>query len=900
MEVKKIVEGMTAPQVAQVIDDNFKAQNKILEDDIRKQNNAIGVSEYKAFSEAESVAVGDVRKYEGFLYECVEATTGAFDASKWKKSSFKAETEKKLSELGSELSEINKTQSTVRLVGKGNELVTENLRLVENHIYRIYFVNNDWAYNNDGSLNKLFISHRIDDSDTGIIIDVSAVSSVNKDYIIKAEKSLRSNRYQIIIRADEGEEVFIRIEDITDYVNTQMQLMLLEQGGIDKKTGRNTEEKNNRRVRSTNYLPPRSVIYTQKAVVWATALYDPNTLAFVGFYNKKTNYCITDSYYVSRVVFAKDANGTADVTPNEVFGETIGVMVEDRLSESIITEKQIELENGLLYNLYTAGQADVLPSSLLGRTYINKATKTPGYLTCEKLISVQPQENVHIVVFEYDRYGQFIGANYHELTDDISTIANLCKLLALKGEITNPVLSVGSILNGVEIEQTNRKRTSFIDIDDFDFVLIEKNQKLNIRAYDSEFNEIPHNPESFPYNFISNVGLLAKEHIIRYFNGVKYVRFLVGDIFDSEYPDVKVNLLKVNGLCNSINYSTNGSIEVLKEFGVNDKTIIISYQTIVNNPIPGEEYYSKILLRLPKNYNNYGKEVPIVLFKTGAEGFEQLSTSEFNYAYYIQYLVDQGFAVFDYHANTSKNPNIDNFGTPTGVYAAMNAYKYITEHYNVKKELFLACKSLGGNLTMLLSYSSLPVKAAGLLAPAMNPSGWCFGYTEEEQLAYAQDFGFKEGYEIVLNGSRDYKRQEFKDLVQDNLNVLTGYQPMQLGITNKTFGETFVNQDVYDPDVEDSFKDLIRYVPVPIKFWVAPDDTNTPIQMHRNFVKSAINGGSTAYLRELPEGTGAHHAVDNDPNALQTTNITTRLGVHYDTMTTAWVELAEWFMKYGG
>ena len=103
MEVKKIVEGMTAQQVAQVIDDNFKAQNAILEEDIAKQNNVIGVSEYKDFSEAEAVNVGDVRKYDGLLYECVEATTGAFDASKWKKSSFKAETEKKLAELESDI-----------------------------------------------------------------------------------------------------------------------------------------------------------------------------------------------------------------------------------------------------------------------------------------------------------------------------------------------------------------------------------------------------------------------------------------------------------------------------------------------------------------------------------------------------------------------------------------------------------------------------------------------------------------------------------------------------------------------------------------------------------------------------------------------------------------------------
>ena len=52
MEVKKIVEGMTAVEVAEVIDSNFKNQNKILEEDIAKQNSLIGVSEYKDFSEA--------------------------------------------------------------------------------------------------------------------------------------------------------------------------------------------------------------------------------------------------------------------------------------------------------------------------------------------------------------------------------------------------------------------------------------------------------------------------------------------------------------------------------------------------------------------------------------------------------------------------------------------------------------------------------------------------------------------------------------------------------------------------------------------------------------------------------------------------------------------------------
>lgn len=120
MEVKKIVEGMTAPEVAKVIDDNFKAQNEILETDIKKQNNVIGVSEYKDFSESETVSVGELRLKDGYLYECIEETTGEWDAAKWKSSSFKKETEKKLSELGGE---VNLTKSINGSISSDNTWV---------------------------------------------------------------------------------------------------------------------------------------------------------------------------------------------------------------------------------------------------------------------------------------------------------------------------------------------------------------------------------------------------------------------------------------------------------------------------------------------------------------------------------------------------------------------------------------------------------------------------------------------------------------------------------------------------------------------------------------------------------------------------------------------------------
>lgn len=776
--------------------------------------------------------------------------------------------------------------------------------LIAGHVYRVYpqrleFVTTDEM---DSSLNVFEIYYVDANGENKYIITTHKGTVLKPYYDINIPEDFTPDGLYIRVRGVVLDDLYrFDIQDITDtIVYYEQDMMLLESGTFNTSTG--VPESKLGRVRSINYIKPRTKIYTGgDVVIWGLVYYVPSTLEFVEMVNIKEQYVLTSADYVAKVVFAK-SDGVSDIRPEDVYGETKGVSIVKMLSATTnqtSKTREVYMEDGICYNIYTSNQPDGLPSSLIERDSVFKGSRTKNYISCKGDISIESSSNV--VVFEFDNQGNFVAANYYEDTSSISIQSDLCKIVCIDGSIYRPSLELGTFASGgVESSSTNRKRTDYIDLDSFDFVLISSNEKIGIRTFDENYNYVNVNREDFPYDFIQGRGLISSVHIKRHYPNAKYVRFLIAGIQNEDNPDVDVKLISSTGAPASITLTTSSEFKTVKGFGEYGTTINCVYRTEVNNPYEVGKHYSKVLLRLPKNYTPNGEPVPLILFKTGADGFDSISAYEFNYIDYISYLVDCGFAVFDFHAGTSKNPDIDGFGTPTNIYSAMNAYKYITEHYNVKKELFLACKSLGGNLTMLLSYSSLPVKAAGLLAPAMNPSGWCFGYTEEEQLAYAQDFGFKEGYETVLNGSRDYKRQEFKDLVQENLDVLTGYQPMQLGITNKTFGETFVNQDVYDPDVEDSFKDLIRYVPVPIKFWVAPDDTNTPIQMHRNFVKSAINGGSTAYLRELPEGTGAHHAVDNDPNALQTTDITTRLGVHYDKMTTAWVELAEWFMKYGG
>ena len=121
MEVKKIVEGMTAPQVAQVIDENFNALNgekatveavADVQKNVNRSDDNTGILSYPVFDDTEPVAVGDVRRYEGLLYRAKEAGAHDWDPEKWERVTLKQLEDEKLSELGSKMeSEIENISS---------------------------------------------------------------------------------------------------------------------------------------------------------------------------------------------------------------------------------------------------------------------------------------------------------------------------------------------------------------------------------------------------------------------------------------------------------------------------------------------------------------------------------------------------------------------------------------------------------------------------------------------------------------------------------------------------------------------------------------------------------------------------------------------------------------------
>ena len=108
MEVKKIVEGMTAPEVAQVIDENFNGLNAEkatveavadVQRNVNRSDDNTGVLSYPVFDDTESVEVGAVRRYEGLLYRAKVAGANYWDPEKWERVTLKQLEDEKLSEL---------------------------------------------------------------------------------------------------------------------------------------------------------------------------------------------------------------------------------------------------------------------------------------------------------------------------------------------------------------------------------------------------------------------------------------------------------------------------------------------------------------------------------------------------------------------------------------------------------------------------------------------------------------------------------------------------------------------------------------------------------------------------------------------------------------------------------
>lgn len=327
-----------------------------------------------------------------------------------------------------------------------------------------------------------------------------------------------------------------------------------------------------------------------------------------------------------------------------------------------------------------------------------------------------------------------------------------------------------------------------------------------------------------------------------------------------------------------------------------------------DNQYTTDRYYTSGLLKLPPNYTPDGEPVKLIIFCHGSADYNSITSQSFglNFENYFQYLSDEGYAIMDVFSWTTKYPNAvgANFGSPIAKAGLMQGYEWVKNNYNIDNSgVFVSAKSAGGYQAVNLLYNNaMPIKAAGLLAPALLPIHQPFGYNGSTKVAYADDFGFEGDTENILNveGSVLPMTQELREYLTLNVPKIIGYVPIWNGIVNGNF-DTMLENTLNKNEKMAEYQSLSRVNNVPTKIWAAIDDGDDDWGIYgasRIYIHTLKNANNIAEIRTMPANTGSHNAVDSSPDALKVSSITTRLGYTHNNVPLAYVELVSFFRRF--
>ena len=313
-----------------------------------------------------------------------------------------------------------------------------------------------------------------------------------------------------------------------------------------------------------------------------------------------------------------------------------------------------------------------------------------------------------------------------------------------------------------------------------------------------------------------------------------------------------------------------------------------------------ENAYSSCALKLPTNYSNNGEPVPMIVWNHGSGAYTAINTETFSsesYENLYNFLRDNGFAVLLVYCWSSDiaTSGTSTWGTPSNMKCLEQGISFVINNYNIDKEnLFIGAKSLGGiTAAELALQNKFNFRAAGLLAPELDMlQPQPFGYNQGNRVAIATDFDFDGDWQSVLNVSNDdfEYNAAYSTLMTNNAMKMAGNIPtwmnFNLPIATKVSNSL---SHIYNSE-------QYRYMPVPLKIWIAQDDSAVSYNQASAFVSTIKNYGGNAELRTMASGTGGHSSVDTGENAPQTTNVTTILGVLYETVPTAFYELVNYYL----
>lgn len=340
-------------------------------------------------------------------------------------------------------------------------------------------------------------------------------------------------------------------------------------------------------------------------------------------------------------------------------------------------------------------------------------------------------------------------------------------------------------------------------------------------------------------------------------------------------------------------------------------------------------------LLLPPNYTVDGKKVPLIIFAHGSGCMMSWTSklgdvidgsSHISYFPFLQYLANEGYAVFDCFPWTNKETIPENtyssFNIPMHRQAYLKGVEYVCSRFNVDiNNVSVICKSQGGHFGQwAIAQSIFPFKAVCLFAPSTVLGGTLFFNSRcREALTKYVDFaGTTDEIEAFITSGSKYASDETTralviSFIAKNKDKLLAMTPMTQGITNGNADDIIsgVTTPLYSlpqwmideglPEKPAGSQplftitenpDYVRHGTVPCKWWSAFDDNQSSGYIHYTCHHWLANGCSETEFRELPIGTGGHHAMDTDANALKSSG-TTALGITYTNIPTAYVEAVE-------
>lgn len=426
-------------------------------------------------------------------------------------------------------------------------------------------------------------------------------------------------------------------------------------------------------------------------------------------------------------------------------------------------------------------------------------------------------------------------------------------------------------------------------------------------------------------NAIRNLSFIDNEYLYVPSANVRYIKItlaLLSDTSHKKFQDLEMSSdgkMMLHKLPNIPNTDTS-----LAPINVNQVSYIVS----------GDTYTGGQLL-LPSNYSIHGNAVPLIVILHGTSSMNTWteaigSNSGTSTRPLLDYLTNEGFAVFDCYPFTSKyykaTGQIMCAPLPVFKSAYEAGIKFVCSRFNVDiNRVCMYAMSLGGVLghVFLHENNAINPKAIAMLATSTGyaSQGFRTFFLEQSGRQLVVDYlglGDEPGADTFIATDKGLDNATAVQFVEDHLNELAGFIVSAIGVHGATYqnhfewmmtGETTLPQWMVDlslPPIPSSLThgvdslvnhpDLTSYTPVPVKFWQAFDDVNVAAHPNYTVYTWLKNGGSNVLWRTMPNGTGGHHAVDTDANALKSSG-TTRLGIAYTDVATAYVEMVDFFYK---